>query len=182
MASLLRRQLERVHRRAGRVEAQLAEERRERQRLEEEVVGLRAAEELHATDAPTATARRLVEDAVVKAMAWKRENEALRVELEAERTARLDAEAQRADSASLRRALHNLSSSFDEQERYLKTSLDESVSELERHRQARLKCADKTQRLAETLRELMLDLAQDDDIDDAPGSGEDDHDDVLRND
>ena len=79
------------------------------------------------------------------------------------RAARIEADAQRSDATSLRRALHNLSTSFDEQERYLKSSLDESVTELERHRQTRLKCASTTQRLAETLRELMLDLSQDQD-------------------
>jgi len=168
MVSLLRLQLERVHKRLGAKEAELFEERRERQQLEEEVEQLRAIEQLSEATPASKAARQLVEAAVAKAMASKREAESLRAELEAERASRVD----ESDASSLRRALHNLSASFDQQERYLKSSLDESTAELERRRKARLKCAGTTQRLAETLRELMIELSNDeDDLEDDASQG-----------
>mmetsp|Transcript_3616 Transcript_3616/g.5505 ORF Transcript_3616/g.5505 Transcript_3616/m.5505 type:complete len:185 (+) Transcript_3616:99-653(+) len=162
---LLRKQLERVHKKLSIAEQRLVWERNERERLEEEIDRERALRIVE-TGPNSAAARQLVEDAVAKAAATRKECAALREQLEKERSERAENEALLADSNSLRRALHNLSTSFDEQERHLKSSLRDSDAELQRYRQTRMKCATATQRLAETLRELMNELAQEEEIDD----------------
>lgn len=144
--SMLRQQLVRVHKALSRTEEKYQAERRERQRLERE---LAAAREDEIDSSKNQAARELVEEAMAKAAAANRECAELRSQLE-----------QTKDAASLKRALHNLSVSFEEQENHLKTRLSEADAEIERHRETRNKCTSYTQRLAETLQEFMIMLAE----------------------
>lgn len=158
LASLLRRQVIRLHTRVSRNEEKWRAERLE---LESSLAAARREAQLlrSCLDAEPSGVRELVEEAVAKAAAARRDCEDLRGQLEETRQKLEDAERANAEATSMKRALHNLNLSFDEQERRLKTSLADSDVELERHRQTKVKCTGAAHRLAETLRELMITLA-----------------------
>lgn len=176
LVAMLRRQLIRVHNALERSEARYRFERRERLQLEAELRSARdeaaAMRAGRASGDEAAAARELVEEAVAKAAAANRECTELRAELEEVRSSRADGDAAQADATSLRRALHNLSVSFEEQEHQLRSMLAEADAKLERHRATRARYVTNTQRMAETLRDLLVDLAQDEVNGDQSGGDE----------
>lgn len=167
LVSMLRQQLVRVHNALSKSEERYRSERMERLQVEHELRLARGeAEILRACqqselDPTCAAARRLVEQAVTKAAAATRECAALRTQLEQAHADKTEVDGARAEASSLRRALHNLSTSFDEQEQHLRSMLSETETELEKHRETRTKCTIHTQQLAESLRALMVTLSED---------------------
>lgn len=167
LVSMLRQQLVRVHNALSKSEERYRSERMERLQVEHELRLARGeAEILRACqqselDPTCAAARRLVEQAVTKATAATRECAALRTQLEQAQADKMEVDGARAEASSLRRALHNLSTSFDEQEQQLRSMLSETETELEKYRETRTKCTIHAQQLAESLRALMLTLAED---------------------
>ena len=159
LVSLLHAQLVRVHQRLSRTEEQLRDERTARRALEREVQSLYAEletasssrasrrrgaafeeaeeeeedrDEAEEDRSPASPTRRLVEDAVEKAVRARSEADGLRARLAEAEAAAAEGRAAVVEKEALRRALNNLNVSFEEQERQMRHSLELTDDELRR--------------------------------------------------